>query len=785
MTDWNPQVVQIEKIEKHPDADTLDVATVLGDYPVIVKRDEYKPGDLAGYIPIDSIVPDTDQFYFLCPKVYEKYEDEQGQLQQRQFGPRFPVGSVPEKYRIIKAKKIRGIYSQGMLVGIPIQHKDREGNWFGSCRRAPDCNGHIYYDPKGGSLKNGNFYCSESNCNIGQGEVYLQYGFKHILQPGDSIVEALGLKKWEEQEEENLSGLKKTRGTNAEKAPQGWSIPHYDIDGVRKYLACLQEGEEIVLTEKIHGCLKYDTRISYMSGVVKPICQVQVGDVLIGMSETGSPVPSKVLRKFNNGTGDNWLKIDGTRTNAGRGGNKFAISCTDEHRFFSPKTNQFVRAKELKVGDSVQVLRTDYALSPLQEQVLLGIILGDACLRVHSNVSALVEWGHAKEDIEYFDWIVSALGVLDSGCRRPCKSGYGTDMVIGRTVSSNLIKEKFESFIINNRKTVPKWVANGLTPLAIAFWYMDDGSLSHDSNQEDRVCFAVCSFTESEIDILRSGLRKFGINSAYYSSQNYVDGKFHPKLRLNADDAEKLFLLIAPYIPPCMQRKLPVRYRGHSGWLPEANNDYKPAFVEQMITEIKPLGKITSYKYDLETETHNYLANGLVVHNSNAGFSHDGTRLWVKSRNYYKKQDEDDMWHDIALRYDLENKLAQHPGLVFFGEIYGQVKGFRYDTVIAEGHLMTKIRFFDIWNTKTMRYLDYLDRAAVLVELGLDAVPELYQGIWLGKDAMYPYAEGTSTLNPKHIREGWVLNTLKERYEPKLDSRMQVKLVGEGYNLAK
>jgi len=50
---------------------------------------------------------------------------------------------------------------------------------------------------------------------------------------------------------------------------------------------------------------------------------------------------------------------------------------------------------------------------------------------------------------------------------------------------------------------------------------------------------------------------------------------------------------------------------------------------------------------------------------------------------------------------------------------------------------------------------------------------------------MYPYAEGTSTLNPKHVREGWVLRTVKERYEPKLDSRMQVKLVGEGYNLKK
>jgi len=116
MSDWHPQVVKIESIRNHPDADALDIATVLGDYPVIIKRGEYQVGDLAGYIPIDSIVPDIQHYYFLCPKAYEKYEDENGQMLQRQMGPKYPVGSVPEKYRIIKAKRIRGTYSQGMLV---------------------------------------------------------------------------------------------------------------------------------------------------------------------------------------------------------------------------------------------------------------------------------------------------------------------------------------------------------------------------------------------------------------------------------------------------------------------------------------------------------------------------------------------------------------------------------------------------------------------------------------------------------------------------------------------
>jgi RNA ligase (TIGR02306 family) len=403
MSDWNPQVVSIETVEHHRDADTLDVVTVLGDYPVIVKRDEYKVGDLAGYIPIDSIVPDTEQFYFLCPKAYEKYEDDYGVMQQRQLGPKFPLGEVPEKNRIIKAKKIRGTYSQGMLVRIPLflNLDPTVHSVFNYLKGKSEYPGVVSFSQKDNETLN-----TLSKFDVGY-----------------SIVDLIGLKKWEEPEEENLPGLKKTRGANAEKSPVGWSIPHYDIDGIRKYIACLREDEEIVLTEKLHG--------------------------------------------------------------------------------------------------------------------------------------------------------------------------------------------------------------------------------------------------------------------------------------------------------------------------------------------------------------------------SNAAFSHDGERLWVKSRNFYKKMDPEDMWWDIALRYDLEKKLSFFPHLVFFGEVYGQIKGFRYDTVIADGRLMTKIRFFDVYDLKKGRYLDYNDRARAIERADLEAVPQLYFGKWQGKELMYPFAEGKSMLNEKHIREGFVLNTRFERYEERLQSRMQVKLVGEAYNLQK
>ena len=175
------------------------------------------------------------------------------------------------------------------------------------------------------------------------------------------------------------------------------------------------------------------------------------------------------------------------------------------------------------------------------------------------------------------------------------------------------------------------------------------------------------------------------------------------------------------------------------------------------------------------------------LHGSNAAFVHDGARLWVKSRNLYKKMDKADMWWGVAIRHDLESRLKLAPDIVLFGEVYGQIKGFRYDTELdAAGRPIPRVRFFDAWDVAAGRFLDVDDRLALLARLGLDPVPELYRGPWLGKEAMYPLAEGPTTLGGgRHVREGWVLATVRERYEPILQSRMKVKLVGEGYNLQK
>lgn len=170
MSEWIPEVVRIGEIRPHPNkdnpdpklrCDTLSYTEVYGGYPVLFRTGEFKEGDLAAYIPVESLVP-TDRIEFAF------------------------LGDSSR----IKARRMRGMFSMGMLVPAP------EG-----------------------------------------------------LTEGQSVVEALGLKKYEPAEER----LKMATGVSIA-GPDGWEFPKYtDIEGLRRYKHVILPDEEVVITEKIHG----------------------------------------------------------------------------------------------------------------------------------------------------------------------------------------------------------------------------------------------------------------------------------------------------------------------------------------------------------------------------------------------------------------------------------------------------------------------------------------------------------------------------------------------------
>jgi RNA ligase (TIGR02306 family) len=177
MTEFRVTATRITKITDHHSDDRLSVAKVF-DYSVVIRRGTRTVGDLVVYLPIGSIVPDNETFSFLFPR------NDEGVL-------RFSLGETPLRYRSIKAKKIKGIVSLGLIVDLP------EGTWV----------------------------------------------------EGDNLAYVMGITK---DDSDDLCLLSSSE--ESEPNPFGWNFRTYtDIEHAKRHPGIFESLGRVAVTEKIHG----------------------------------------------------------------------------------------------------------------------------------------------------------------------------------------------------------------------------------------------------------------------------------------------------------------------------------------------------------------------------------------------------------------------------------------------------------------------------------------------------------------------------------------------------
>lgn len=93
------RIERVAKVSPIPDADSIEVATVQS-WNVVIKKGEFKEGDLCVYCEIDSFLPVREEFEFLRKSSYKKMEDKEG-------------------FRL-RTLKLRGQVSQGLLLPLSI-----------------------------------------------------------------------------------------------------------------------------------------------------------------------------------------------------------------------------------------------------------------------------------------------------------------------------------------------------------------------------------------------------------------------------------------------------------------------------------------------------------------------------------------------------------------------------------------------------------------------------------------------------------------------------------------
>ena len=89
------EVLQVQSVEPHPNADRLEIIPVWG-YRCVVRKGEFSVGDMIAYVPPDSVVPDKEEYAFMWS------------------------GKNPsEKNRRIRSVRLRGVLSPGLVIPAP------------------------------------------------------------------------------------------------------------------------------------------------------------------------------------------------------------------------------------------------------------------------------------------------------------------------------------------------------------------------------------------------------------------------------------------------------------------------------------------------------------------------------------------------------------------------------------------------------------------------------------------------------------------------------------------
>jgi recombination protein RecA len=375
------------------------------------------------------------------------------------------------------------------------------------------------------------------------------------------------------------------------------------------------------LREKIgvmFGCMAYGTRITLADGtqekIGKIVNQRMDAEVLSYDPVTCQVVPRKIVNWFNNGSAEHFLQF----TVAKSGGNGRAqFAATENHLIRTP--GGWRPAGELIAGDRLLVTEPR-RLSDQQVQVVLGSLMGDGNLSPnrHGRSGTRFRLGHGAKQAAYLDWKVSLLGNVECTRTANAKGAVFADF----TPLAELSELHDAVYFGDGKKHLTWEYLKSLTPLALAIWYMDDGSFTLRSKGlqqrtqggSGRIEVCVQAMSPGSRERLAQYLRDtHGVNVRLRTAGSAQQAV----LVFSTAGTERFQKLIAPHVHPSMDYKLLPRFRQCFSVQPEFVEPelaLQPARILDI--HVKPRTRSMS-KYDIEVEgNHNYFVDGVMVHNS-------------------------------------------------------------------------------------------------------------------------------------------------------------------------
>lgn len=316
---------------------------------------------------------------------------------------------------------------------------------------------------------------------------------------------------------------------------------------------------------------------------------------------------------------------------------KFGKECTyatPNHKFYIYENEKIIKksAEDLQTGDlcvySNRINRGGKALSTFQKSAVLGMVLGDSNLSIAKNSKNFgrLRFSQGVKQQEYLDYKINILSNICKNKNNIGNSGYtGKKVILYNSTKSNYdFYELYNKVYINGTKSVIN-ILDEINEVSLAFWFMDDGSFD---NRSKVVTLSTHNFSYDENVLIKNMFeKKFKISNVRIVEDKRIN-KFY--IVLNAKGINTFFDLIAKYICPSMQYKIPSEY--YNQFDKKVIDSYpKNNFCVKQITEKNIINKEQNVYNITVDEHHNYIVDsGLLVANCHSLGSGSGPEMATK-----------------------------------------------------------------------------------------------------------------------------------------------------------
>lgn len=194
-------------------------------------------------------------------------------------------------------------------------------------------------------------------------------------------------------------------------------------------------------------------------------------------------------------------------------------------------------------------------LTAEQRGILVGTLLGDGHLETQNKGRTFrLKVEHSISQKDYTDWVFEKfknLTLTGPQVKEQKINGKLYQKYWFSTVSNGAVRFYAQQFYQNGKKVVPKFIAKLVTPISLAVWFMDDGSLKSKFHRARII--NTQSFSEIDLKRLQDMLlKKFNINTTL---RNQSEGK---QIYIPSTEIGKFVSIVKPYIHQSMIYKIKV-----------------------------------------------------------------------------------------------------------------------------------------------------------------------------------------------------------------------------------